>query len=216
MLRRALLLFALIVVAAPASSQAQFIDRIGLSGGFVSAHATNNLDQFDLNRRSGWTASAFIEKRALSWLSVRSEIGYIQRGFVAAQEEIDEDGTLISVVEAETQLDYLTIPLLAKLAYDTSAASVYALAGPRLDILLGRDAEDFEFSDGLRVENELAGFYESTAFGGTVGIGVETHLSPMRLFIESRYDMDVTESSPSDAPRAVRNDAIVVVMGIAF
>jgi hypothetical protein len=206
----------LIGLVALTPSKAQFIDRIGLSGGFVSAHATDNMDQFDLERRSGWTASAFIEKRVLPALSVRSEVGYIQRGFVDTQEEIDADGTLLSVVESETQFDYLTIPVLAKLVYDTSPAAVYALAGPRLDILLNRDAEDFEFSDGTLVESEIADFYDSTALGGTVGIGVETHLSSLHLFIESHYDVDFTDSFPSDVPRTVRNNAIVVVMGIAF
>ena len=213
---RRLLLALLLIVVAPISSQAQLIDRVGLSGGFVSAHATDNMDQFDLDRRSGWTAAAFVEKRVFSALSVRSEVGYIQRGFVDTREEIDDDGTLLAIIEAETQFDYLTVPLLAKLAYNASPASVYALAGPRLDILLNRDAEDFEFTNSPPVESEIADFYDSVALGSTIGIGIETHLLPMRLFVEGRYDIDFTDSFPSDAPRKVRNNALSVVIGMAF
>ncbi len=214
--QRLLSVLLFIGIIAPTSGQAQLIDRVGLSGGFVSAHATDNIDQLDFDRRLGWTAAAFVEKRVFSALSVRSEVGYIQRGFVDTREEIDEDGTILSIIEAETQLNYLTVPLLAKLAYDVSPASVYALAGPRLDILLHRNAEDFEFVNSPPVENEIVDSYDSVVFGGTIGFGVETHLLPMRLFIEGRYDIDVTESFSSDVPRTVRNNAIVVVMGIAF
>ena len=216
MSRRLISALLLIVIAAPISSQAQLIDRVGLSGGFVSAHATDNMDRFDLNRRSGWTAVAFIEKRVFSALSVRSEVGYVQRGFVDTREEIDDDGTLLAIIEAETQLDYLTVPLLAKLTYDASPASMYALAGPRLDILLNRDAEDFEFTSSPPVESEIVDFYDSVAFGGTVGIGIETDLLPTRLFVEGRYDIDFTDSFPSDVPRTVRNNALSVVIGVAF
>ena len=208
-------LFVLAMLFLPLSSHAQWLDGVGVKGGLTAASADDNMNHFDFDRRSGWEASAFAEKRILPFLSVRGEIGYTQRGFVESTSEIDPDGNKVARRDATTRLDYLTMPLLAKFKYNTTPLSIYALYGHRLDILVGRNSGAFEFSEGT-VESEIAGLYESTVFGGAIGIGMETNQLPTRLFIESRYDIDFTDSFGSDTSRSVRNNAFSVVMGIAF
>ncbi|MES3629060.1 MAG: hypothetical protein PPP56_02725 [Longimonas sp.] len=39
---------------------------------------------------------------------------------------------------------------------------------------------------------------------------------PVLLFVEGRYDIDVTDSFPADAPREVRNNAFALVTGVTF
>lgn len=180
----------------------------------MASSASDNMDQFNLDRRTGWRGSAFAEKRLLPFLAVRGEVGYTQRGFVESTTEVDRDGNE-TPREATTRLDYLTIPLLAKLEHDVGAASLYALAGPRVDLLLGREAGVFAFSTG-DIESEVADFYDSTAAGGTLGVGVSTRMQPAQVFIEGRYDVDITDSFPADAPRKVRNNAFTLVLGVAF
>lgn len=203
-----------VMLLLPLSSHAQWIDHFGVKGGITASSASDNMDQFDLERRSGWRGSAFAEKELLPFLSVRSEVGYTQRGFVESTAEVDVDGNE-TPLEATTRFDYLTIPLLAKLEYGVGAASLYALAGPRVDILVGREAGVFAFSGG-DIESEIADFYDSTAAGGTLGVGVSTQMLPAQVFIEGRYDVDLTDSFPADAPRKVRNNAFALVLGVAF
>ena len=215
MITRLAVAFLTVVVALtlPQSSHAQLLDSYGVKVGAVSASATDNLDDFD--RRTGLTASVFAEKRLLPYLSLTGEIGYVQRGFIETQTERTAPNEVVGTVEANTQLDYLTIPVMAKLEYGLAPATLYALAGPRLDILLSRDAGTFEFSSST-FESQVADAYGSPAVGGIVGVGIATtNLLPARLLLEGRYELDLTDSFV-EGPRETRNTAFTVVVGIAF
>lgn len=207
------LLIVVATLALPGSSRAQLLDSYGMKVGAVSASATDNLDDFD--RRTGLTASVFAEKRLLPFLSLIGEVGYVQRGFIETQIERTATNEVVGTVEANTQLDYLTIPVMAKLEYGLAPATLYALAGPRLDILLSRDAGTFEFSSGT-FESQVADAYGSPAVGGTVGVGITTtNLLPARLLLGGRYELDFTDSFV-EGPRETRNTAFTVVVGVAF
>ena len=79
----------------------------------------------------------------------------------------------------------------------------YVAGGPRLDVFLGGDPDE-----------GLPSSYSSTAFGGTVGGGVETsRLFPVTIFGEIRYNFDVTNSLP-DVPRDAYNNAFDVLIGV--
>ena len=139
-----LVLAILSLLFAVVPTSAQVVDRVGLKGGLVSSSVTDNLDQFDMERRTGWSALLFAERDLLPFLALVAEAGYAQRGFVETMAERAPDGTVEQTVRANTRLDYLTIPVLSKLNYDFSVFRLYALAGPRLDVLVGREAGVFE------------------------------------------------------------------------
>lgn len=220
----ATLLLAVAALALPASSHAQLIDRFGVKAGVVSASASAEFseevsgDQF--GRRTGWAASVFAEKRVLPFLSMVGEVGYVQRGFVERLDHYVQRGIILAEddrsAQATSRLDYLTIPVMAKLGYDLAPATLYAMAGPRIDVLLDRERGWFELRNaGGRFRGHLARSYDSTAIGGTVGLGIATESwFPARVLLETRYDFDVTDSYPLNPE--VRSNTFSVVAGIAF
>jgi len=217
----AVTLLSLFFAVAPTS--AQVVDRVGLKGGLVSASASGNLGPLDLERRTGWSATLFAERDVLPFLALVGEVGYAQGGFVETMEERGPDGTVEQTVRANTRLDYLTIPVLAMLEYDFTAMQLYAMAGPRLDVLIGREAGVFEFQSAPidQLESDVVSGYTSPVLGATVGFGASTSkLLPGQLLVEARWALDVTESFETemfvDAPRDVRNNAAVVMIGVGF
>lgn len=209
-------LLSLLFAVAPAS--AQIVDRIGIKGGLVSSSASDARDLLEPERRTGWSVHLFAQRDLWPFLSLVGEAGYTQRGFVETIEERDPDGTVEQTARANTRLDYLTIPLLAKLKHDFTALRLYALAGPRLDVLVGREAGVFEFQSAPvdEVESELASLYTSPVLGATVGLGVSTSkVLPAQLMVEARWALDVTESF-AGVPRDVRNNAGMLMIGVGF
>lgn len=214
----ALTLLAVLTVFTTDPAMAQIVDRVGLKGGLLSSSATDNLDQFDLERRTGWSALLFAERDLLPFLTLVGEGGYAQRGFTETLEERSPSGEVEQIVRATTRLDYLTLPVLVKSSYGLSAMRLYALAGPRLDVLVGREAGVFEYESAPvdQLKSEIADVYTSPILGVTAGVGVSTnHLLPVRLLVEGRWALDVTESF-AGVPRDMRNNAVSVMIGIGF
>lgn len=222
-LRNCLLVLSLLsLLFAVAPTSAQVVDRVGLKGGLVSASASN-LGPLDLERRTGWSATLFAERDLLSFLALVGEAGYTQGGFVETMEERAPDGTVEQTVRANTRLDYLTIPVLTKLKYDLTAMQLYAMAGPRLEVLIGREPGVFEYQSAPidEYESEVVSAYTTPVLGATVGLGVSTSkVLPGQLLVEARWAPDVTESFETemflDAPRDVRNNAVVVMIGVGL
>jgi hypothetical protein len=209
-------------LAVPPTS-AQLVDRFGLKGGLLSANPSGNVGPLELERRTGWSATLYAERDVLSFLALVGEAGYVQGGFVETMEERESDGTVEQVVRANTRLDYLTIPVLAKLNVDVAAVQLYALAGPRLDVLIGREPGVFEYESAPidQRESEVVSAYRSPVLGATLGVGASTsEVLPGTLMVEARWAPDVTESFETemfvDAPRDVRNNAVVLMIGVGF
>ena len=217
-----LALLSLLFAVVPTS--AQIVDRVGLKGGLVSASASGNLGSLDLERRTGWSATLFAERDLLPFLALVGEVGYAQGGFVETMEERAPDGTVEQTVRANTRIDYLTIPVLAKLEHNFTAIQLYALAGPRLDVLISQEAGVFEYQSAPidELESNFVSDYTSPVLGATVGLGVSlSEVLPVQLLVEARWAPDLTEAFKTeilavDAPRDVRNNAWGVVIGIGF
>jgi hypothetical protein len=194
-----------------APSHAQLVDRFGVKAGVVSAGVTDELTEDKFSERRGMAASVFAERRLLSFLSLVGEVGYVQRGFneTLSFDPLNE--------EAGTRLDYLTIPVMMKLNYDSGLATLYALGGPRIDVLLNREPGVFKgFGTPPFKESRYADKYDSLAAGGTVGLGMTTPKRfPVRLLLEGRYEFDLTDSYAPD-PFDIHNRAFSIVAGVAF
>jgi hypothetical protein len=67
-----------------------------------------------------------------SFLSIRAEIGYVRRGSVIWDDEVDPE----HLTAANVRSHYLSIPILGKVKFGLGPASFYLLAGPTLDHLL--------------------------------------------------------------------------------
>ena len=203
-------LLALCALALSLPAAAQPLQSFGLKAGLTAASAFDNIADYE--RRLGLDVRAYVEGFDLGAVSLVTEAGYAQRGFVEVQEELGPSGEHCGTVKSNTRLDYLTAALLVKAQREGAFASPYVLAGPRLDALVGRRPGTFEYSVGPS-ESQDAGLYDSPAFGGTVGAGAVLHRLPVPVLVEARFNLDVTDSMPG-IPRDVRNNAFDLLIGI--
>jgi hypothetical protein len=108
-------------------------------------------------------------------LSIRAELGYVGRGSVVWDEEIDPGG----LAAANVKSHYLSMPIQGKVRFRLGPASVYFVAGPTVDQLLDTQCTQ----DLCRALSEE----RPTVFSVTVGSGVSVDFQD-----RFRGDLEVT------------------------
>jgi hypothetical protein len=203
-------------VLLPFSVQAQFINGYGVKVGVNSSNAALSAVQsafeFDTERRTGANAALFLEWGASSAISLVTQVEYAQRGFVEEQAVTGEDSPEpIQIVQANTRLDYISLPILLKLQYSPGP---YFVLGPRVDFLVNRVAGVFEFSIG-NFESPLSQGFDDRALGGTIGLGFSADkLLRLPLPIETRYNFDFTNSADNQTLGQAKINSFDVWLGI--
>ncbi|KAF0153072.1 MAG: hypothetical protein FD143_512 [Ignavibacteria bacterium] len=151
---------------------AQLLSSFGMKIGVANAGQSwdysgdlTTIEIFDKSR-IGFAFGVYTEWFDLPLISIIAEAHYIQKGskgeiIVATMDSPAGTGETKTITP---RIDYLSMPLLAKLRYETNSFTVYGIAGPRIDILIGKNSEavgsvfdDFKYTD----------------IGGTFGFGFE-------------------------------------------
>ena len=199
-------LFLLSVSVSPV--QAQFPVSYGIKAGFTSSSVSMNRLADEIERREGLMAVAFAEWFGASYFSLLTELGYVQRGYSNTVELRDSQGQSLGPKKGTFRFDYLTFSVLPKVKYSGSAFQPYILVGPRGDMLLRRASSRSIF-------DMLVSKYDMIAFGGVVGGGIEVDkkVFTVPIFVEVRYNTDVTDSL-SCCPREIRNNAFDILIGV--
>jgi len=210
-----IIIAALVLCFIVEQGEAQLIRRYGVKGGVSQARQAWNYTGllagtkiFDLPR-IGLDVGGYVEWFNIPVLSVLTEIHYVQKG---AEDEFEvttidnPEGT--GAVKAYTpRIDYLSIPVLAKIRFDFPAVAIYAIGGPRIDLLIGRN----EYATGP-VFNNL----KSREFGLTAGGGIELALIPVySLGFEIRYSYS-SQYAYSNPNVTVRNESTEFLLTIGF
>ncbi|HET6567731.1 MAG TPA: outer membrane beta-barrel protein [Rhodothermales bacterium] len=212
MFRFVVLLLAFGAFAVPA--RAQLIRGYGIKAGLTAANVrspdlnpdSENPIRFDTVRRYGVAALAYAEWLNLSFLSIVTEGGYVQRGYAMEHEVRDLNNNPAGTARFDWRFDYLSFAAQAKLRAPGGVVAPYVTGGPRLDVYLGGSPGE---------DGSLAAAYSPTAFGVTAGVGVEAaQLLPVAVFGEVRYNVDFTNSLPDDVPRDAYNNALDVLVGV--
>ncbi len=170
-MKKKFFLIAIILVILSSLTNAQLISSYGMKVGIANASQSwdysGNLSTIEIfdKSRIGLDLGIYTELFDFPVISILAEAHYIQKGF--------KDAIIVTTMdspdEGETKsftprIDYISIPLLAKLRYETNSFIIYGIAGPRFDILIGRNSEAVGavFDD-----------FKNTDFGGTIGLGLE-------------------------------------------
>ncbi len=204
---------ALLLFTSFSTTEAQLLRAIGIKVGGVAANQTwdraSPFSDFDTDTRWGVDAGAFVEWLNIPFVSVSTEVHFVQKVMkfsIQFTTEQQPDGTGEFIV-LSPRLDYLSIPILAKLRLDFAGFSPYLLLGPRLDILLGSKTDGF----GVVIDN-----FETSEFGGTIGVGFEiTQLSDVRMGAEFRYSPSFQDGFSSHFTE-VRNRSMEILLIIAM
>lgn len=203
----------LIALAAPAHGQ--LVRGYGLKAGLTYSDVRSpDLDgggerslSLDTERRPGMAILGFVEWLTTPAFSLVTEAGYLQRGFQQTVEVRTDPGPGGALDEhpLDTRLDYASVAALAKLRRPTGAAVPYISGGPRVDFFLGGTPSG---------DGSLASSYAPAAVGGTIGVGVEIPQAlPVALFVEARYNIDISNALP-DVPRDAYNNAFDLLVGV--
>lgn len=171
--------------------------RLGIAGGIDAARMTlSGASGGPFKTKSGLTAGLSAEARFSSLFALQLEANYSQQGTGIIGESED-------LQTASINLEYLTIPILAKL-YGTPRFSVYA--GPQIGILL--KSEQQQSNDENR---DLKEFLKSTDFYAVIG---SEYRFANGLFISGRYNVGLTNLVDSDIePGKLKNRYFSVRIG---
>ena len=197
------------VLMAP-ESQAQFMRGFGLKVGAVSAtqkwqYWSNS--QLSTGPRWGVDAGVFVEALDIPFVSVLAELHYIQKGFTTTlpvTTAAQPDGTGEDIT-FKPRVDYLSLPILAKVRFEVGSFTPYVFAGPRVDFFLSNTDDGFAL---------VLDKFKKTDVGVSIGIGAEVPLSFVSyLLAEFRYSPSFTESFASGSLN-VKNQSIELLLGV--
>jgi len=158
--------------------------------------------------RWGLDVGLFLEWLDNPTFTLITEFHYLQRGF---REELPGSSAaspeLMGTTVLSPRLDYLSIPLLMKFRIDFPPFSPYVLAGPRYDILMNTNPDNFE-----AVLDDIKGY----DWGMTLGIGIVYDVSPeYDIGAEFQYDLSFQDIYNTEI-LTVRNHSMQFLLFAAF
>jgi hypothetical protein len=210
MMRTRLVLMTFLVMGAPGVARAGVVPGFGVKAGAVAATQNwNYAEGFDLGAklRWGWDVAVFKEFLKVGPLGFLAEIHYIQKGF--REEEcrtLPFGPPCQGFVSSRPRVDYISIPLLAKVRFGAGGVVPYVLAGPRWDFLVDRSGQNM---------HEVIDQMKRFDFGVSVGAGVETGL-PLGgpgVLAEVRYSPSLIHAF-DNGTLTVTNQAIEFLVGV--
>jgi hypothetical protein len=175
----------------------------GLKGGFTRATLDIEFaDDFDLGQeyRVGLDAGIFLEWFGPS-IAFVNEVHFIRKGMMTEEVLTDTSGTVLGTAEYTDRLDYLSFPLLARLAYGSGMVRGYLVAGPRIDLLVGFKTARY----GL-----LYTEFPPLCLGADVGVGLEI---ADWILLEARYSHDFTLAF-EDSSEKIKNRSLQFLLGL--
>jgi hypothetical protein len=203
------------VVLGISTSDAQLkVRTFGFNVGYV--HAKQNWDyspQFGSDPHmsgtiSGISGGAFIEFLDIPYFSLLTKVQYMQKG-----RTISVMGTMVSLadpngyidvgmVDIKYRLNYISVPILAKLRIETPMFVPYIAIGPRLEYLISHPS------------SAVYDNFKKMEITGTVAVGVELSLGFVpRLLLEADYNTSLTNSF-DNGNLVVSDNSIEILCGI--
>lgn len=178
----------------------------GLEGGLNIADIYGD-DAEDWNSRMAFCAGAFLTLSLVDMFAIQPEVLYARKGTRWEEEYAGETYT------ATLTLDYLEIPLLAKLSMPLAGiVKPNLFFGPGLGILLSAKVK------GEGVETDIKDDTKSTDFGFVVGAGLDFDLAMSKVTLSGRYTLGLTsiDDSEVDPQQDVKNGVISAMVGYSF
>ncbi len=176
---------------------------IGAKGGVNLATQRIERDgeeRTDLTTRVGMVAGVFATLPVTSWFDVQSEALYTSKGG-----RLDLDG-----VKASVAVDYLEVPVLARLSRrGPGGGRYYAAAGPSIAFRL-RSRSRTSFGSATE-EVDLGEDIEALDYGFAAGGGIEIG----RLVFDGRYTFGLKDIDKDDSATAT-NRALSITAGFRF
>ncbi len=197
MKHKLLLIFTLIL--ATKLSHSQIIDRYGFNTGLSYSTQTwdYKLISFDSDNKYKFGFQAFLqaEKDFGDFLALRTEFGYIQKGFKNNSIDLKfADGTTAELINENAVLHDLALNIGLKVKPLKSDFSPYLLAGLRGDYMISNSCIMFkEPASGMTFNFFEPEFKEFNKFnlGGLIGVGIDIK---DLIYFEVEYNPNFTKN----------------------
>jgi hypothetical protein len=190
-------------------ADARVLEGYGVKTGVVIAEQDFDYAEdfgFDTKNRAGLDVGVYLEWLDIPSFGLLTEAHYVQKGMVNENPRTDEFGHPMSPVRHSNRVDYLSIPILAKVTFRAGRVRPYVLLGPRIDFLLGYES---------RILKAIYDGFEGTNLGGTVGLGIERKTKRLKVLLELRYSPDFTDAFEKDGLK-VKNNSFDILFGLGF
>jgi hypothetical protein len=216
------------LIALPASSQ---IFGIGVKGGVNFATLRGDflldVDEFqldtDLKNSTGFIIGASFRTSLLPFISLQPEILYTEKGakFEESMMIPVNGGTANAAVEATIDLKYLEVPLLVRAGLPVPGFSPFVYLGPAIAFNLSADftmeASVMGFS--MKESEDIKDEIKDIDYGLVVGGGLEFGLPLLKLHVEARYTMGLTnvvDNGDMNGDIDLKNGVFSLMVGVTF
>jgi Outer membrane protein beta-barrel domain len=191
-------------------NNAQILNSYGLKIAYTSANQRydyTNIGNIGTKRRIGFNAAIFAEWFNLPFVSLVTQCEYAQRGVgIVSERTLASSPDIVETNTYYSRVDYLSIPVFAKITVPVGPINPYVLIGPRIDFLLGYNS----------AFNDIYDHFSKTMTGASCGFGVNLKtLLPVTVLVEARYNADFKDSF-SNQNLTVRNNSWDIWLGVAF
>ncbi|MBI2822990.1 MAG: PorT family protein [Acidobacteria bacterium] len=163
--------------------------------------------ELDSELRLGLLAGAFVAANINRYLAIQPEALFSRKG--TRLEGHTEDPFPL---EASVRLDYIEVPVLARLSISRGARAGYLIAGPAIGFSVGTDLRA-QISSRSLPERDISDEIKNTEVSFVLGGGVQLR----HLLVEGRYTQGLTkirEQSPGQ--QAARNRVLSLIVGFRF
>lgn len=206
-----------ILLLTASAANAQLLDKYGLSIG--TSYARQNWDyklvsfnpNFDF--KFGMAAFLFAEKNLSSVFSLKTELGYIQKGFAVHEKFRNEWGELNTDVDENTVLRNAELKLGLKIQAFPGKHSPYALAGLYGDYQFSYKAASFvDPSNNIeyKINEPVLKAFNKATMGAFAGAGVELN---KQVYIELVYSPALSNAY-NDESLKVKDRTIELKLGV--
>ncbi len=191
----------LILVAVLLSLNSQAQSFLGIRGGLSIATITEIQEEvdpdFELKNIAGLNLALFAELGLSDRFAIQPELNFLQKGSNVEASFVGNGDVKIKAI-----LDYLEVPVLAKLKLGSEKFRGYAIAGPSIGYALGGQAtatiagvetkEKIEFDKDIDDDGVKDQRWDLSA---VVGLGSALSAGPGFLVLDLRYGLDFTDFS---------------------
>lgn len=197
-------LVVLAALAAAVPATAQHVESFGFRLSATVSTIETDLPSEDAQVRDGSGAVLFVQWNGPGRISLVTEASYLERGYQrrqgASPDMIDLHGGWL-----DRRMQYVSVAALARVpVVRVGPVSSYAVAGPRMNALVGRRGED------------VPGYsYSSIVWDGTAGIGLQVRRVPVTF--EARYSHGFSDAFSGEGWRgSAHHRAVDYMIGLRF
>lgn len=182
--------------------------QIGVRAGITLPNQNFEQDgvEFSFDNNLGLTLAAFFEIGISDNFAIQPELAFVQKG---TKTKIDFLGT---TEESKLRINYIDIPVLAKLKFGNESIAAYVAAGPTFGYAITGSTE--EDGDKTSFEDDDWDGYNRLEIGANAGAGLGIPLDIGLIFLDFRYLFSLTNLS-DDSDITYHNKGICISIGFA-